>query len=252
MTITRDERQAKEFSALIQQAGGQTVEAPLIQIVCKHLPLEQRDQISVHPYTWIFFTSANGVHCFFAQSLDFKKVVQTAHIAAVGTKTAETLKSYGYEADFIPPVFNAETMMEIFLTKKEDVGRWLLIRGNRSRKTIPLVCQAYGIPFHQAEVYETKNKEEQTGRLRHVLDVHSFDYITFTSPSTVDSFCSLITRASHPMIYLDTDIICIGSTTMKRAEEAGFEQIYSAKSFTTQGMVDEMIELERERNVRNE
>lgn len=241
--VTRETKQAKEFSTLVKQAGGQPIEAPLIQIVCKQLPQAERDQLENEHYSWVFFTSANGVRCFFSQQLDVRKVFQTARIAAVGNKTANVLESYGYVADYIPRVFNAKTMMDDFINKQEHGGRWLLIRGNLSKNTIPATCLQYQIPFELAEVYETRYEEERAGHLQTVLNVHRFDFITFTSPSTVDSFCARIKKHAYPSIYMNTDVVCIGSTTMQRAKEAGFKRAHAADPFTTQGMIEKMIDL---------
>lgn len=41
--------------------------------------------------------------------------IEHCRIAAVGSKTKQAIEAYGYEVDFIPSIYHAETMAEEFL-----------------------------------------------------------------------------------------------------------------------------------------
>ena len=125
--VTREKKQAEAFAEKIETYGGQAFIADLIKIACLNFNKEKLPQ----EYQWIFFTSANGVNCFFRQTnhIDFQQV----KFAAVGAKTNQALQTYGYKADFMPSAFDANTMAKEFLESKLADGKILLVRGNLSR-----------------------------------------------------------------------------------------------------------------------
>src|SRR5699024_9561022 len=109
--ITREKHAAEKFAELITAFEGVPIQTPLLQINC------------------IFITSKNGVDCFFQQGIS----IANCRIAAVGPKTTQAIEAYGYHVEFIPTVYNAETMAQEFLEIYEDSGAVLFVRGNLSR-----------------------------------------------------------------------------------------------------------------------
>src|SRR5699024_525299 len=110
--VTRQEPKASQLADHINQCGGEAIMTPLITIECQ-LPSHGETLIhKLESYEWIVFTSGNGVTCFFNQLIKHGKQNQlkNAHIAAVGTTTNQVLHAFGYEADFMPSVYNAEIM----------------------------------------------------------------------------------------------------------------------------------------------
>lgn len=240
--VTREESQAKIFSKEIAKHAGIPIEVPLLHIQCiNHLgnePIWER----LSSFTWLFFTSANGVSCFFDQ-MELKNIpltlLQDKKIAAVGHKTENELKLRNIRADFIPSVYDADTMASEFLAKFPSVtGPFLLIRGNRSRDVLPIVFAERDIIYDSLEVYETTMNLHAIDKLQETLKTHTFDYITFTSPSSVESFLRF---GGERYILRDQKIVCIGTTTEKKARELGFSNLLVPAEFTIEGMIEEMI-----------
>ncbi|WLV23698.1 uroporphyrinogen-III synthase [Aciduricibacillus chroicocephali] len=237
--VTREASQAKAFSRQIALAGGIPVELPLLEINCsqraENLPIWQR----LDSYSWILFTSANGVDCFFRQ-LEALKIpanrFASAKIGVVGHKTENALKEHGKHADFIPSVYDAETMGHEFLRKHPRPGTILLVRGSRSRDVLPHLFGRENIAFDSLEVYETVYNKSIGSKLTETLDENEFAFITFTSPSTIEAFIDL---GGLPHL-LDTSICCIGTTTAEKAESCGFADIIVPDEFTIEGMVSVM------------
>ena len=232
--VTREAKQARVFSEKIIVAGGVPIEVPLLKIACKQAENSNQILEKLPGYHWIIFTSANGVHCFFKQLPDgMEALPEQIKIAVVGHKTEEALLNYYRSADLMPEVYDADSLADIFLKKYEAGESILLVRGNRSRDVLPKVFTAKGIGFDSIEVYETTINKQNGDKLQKILSEHDLDFITFTSPSTVQSFVKL--SGKH-----DTSCVCIGTTTEKVAIEHGFSSILTAEEFTIEGMIKVM------------
>lgn len=234
--ITREKSQAKSFAEQIEACGGEPIQIPLINIVCRH---ESIDPHHIKKYEWIFITSANGVHCFFQRLKEQEQLhlLKDCRLAVVGHKTEEALKAYGFTADFIPSVYNADTMAEEFRQAFPNAKRLLLVRGNQSRPTLPREFTKHGYEFAMLEVYETMTNTEAKEALNQVLGQGKLDFITFTSPSTVQAFFELVNPKflDEQMVY-----VCIGTTTQAAAEAAGCKTILIPDVFTIEGMIETM------------
>ncbi|MFB4166624.1 uroporphyrinogen-III synthase [Virgibacillus sp. JSM 102003] len=238
--ITREESQAKEFSEKVIQYGGKPVEIPLLKISCKDDPENKQLLQKLHHYKWIFFTSANGVACFFqliSQYSWLHKVLENTRFATVGHKTARILESYGYKSDFIPSVYNADAMAREFTDHHTVMDEPLLIvRGNKSREVLPDWFTKHKIGYETIEVYETIYNSRVKDELNQLLNNNNMDFITFTSPSAVEAFIEM--SGSH--ILKNQVYVCIGTTTKQRALELGIKNTIAPELFTIDGMLKRM------------
>ena len=237
--VTRQEPKASELADHINQCGGEAIVTPLITIECQ---LSSHGETLIHKlesYEWIVFTSGNGVTCFFNQLIKHGKQNQlkNAHIAAVGTKTNQVLQTFGYEADFMPSVYNAEIMAAELSGAYDLKGPVLLVQGQLSLTTINDMLQEKAIPFDRLIVYKTGINREATDRLQTVLSTEDVDFITFTSPSTIDAFMDLSKKQARDIA---STIVCIGTTTEKRALDYGFKHILVPDEFTIDSMLKKM------------
>ncbi|RYG74836.1 uroporphyrinogen-III synthase [Lentibacillus lipolyticus] len=236
--ITREEKQAKIFSRKVIEQGGIPVEVPLLKISCRDGQEEMISYLQNEHFGWLFFTSVNGVHCFF-RLLDHynvdKRTFAGSNIAAVGHKTASALDEHGFQTNFIPSVYSAETMTREFrLSDAQTDEPILLIRGNKSRNTLPDWFKEQGIRFVPLEVYETGCNFAATDELNAQLEQNKLDFITFTSPSSVEAFMTM----KKPECTTDAQIACIGTTTGDRAREFGLHNLLIPDEFTIDGMLD--------------
>lgn len=236
--ITREKNQAAVFANNISEQGGIPIVTPLLKINCQNEVDNDRILNQLTGYKWIIFTSANGVHCFF-KKINQQRMLELdqCQFAVVGHKTEQVLNEYGIAADFIPSVYNAEVMATEFLATYPLVHSLLLVRGNWSRPTLPEAFIQHGINVDLMEVYETAYHEEIKPLLHEQLK-NKIDFITFTSPSTVDAFIAMVDN----QIYLKKVCVCIGTTTEQRARQHGFTNTLVPDQFTIEGMIDCMNE----------
>jgi uroporphyrinogen-III synthase len=236
--VTREDAGGKIFSNKIRQYGGIPIEVPLLQIECDDCDENIRVMKKLERFDWFIFTSANGVECFFQLADQHQisyEILKSKNIAVVGEKTNKKLKEYGYSADFVPTIYDADTLSEEFLAETQHPGEILLIRGNLSRDVLPIELKKANISFESLYVYKTTVNGKSKYLLHEVLH-KDFDFITFTSPSTIDAYFEL------SGYLVDNPCVCIGTTTEKKAKEKGFNTILTPKVYTVEAMIDMMID----------
>lgn len=229
--ITREKHAAEKFAELITAFEGVPIQTPLLQINCISFSESIKHNLQSGKYNWIFFTSKNGVDCFFQQGIS----IANCRIAAVGPKTTQAIEAYGYHVEFIPTVYNAETMAQEFLEIYEDSGAVLFVRGNLSRDVLLEKFTEANQEYECVVVYETVPNLAEKQQLQHTLQTEQIDYITFTSPSTIDAFIEL---TNEDKTNYEGTVVCIGTTTEQKAKEVGFSNIITPENFTIEGMVD--------------
>ncbi|WP_138415483.1 uroporphyrinogen-III synthase [Aquibacillus sediminis] len=244
--ITRSEEQAKPFSEKLTKAGAIPLVAPLLTFQSRLSQQNQEIFQQLHEYTWVFFTSANGVKFFFEQ-LNYWQVpltvVDQLQVAVIGTKTEKMLNRYGISADFCPRTFQGNHMVEEFLHKYSADQRILLVCGNLARKEIANGLKQQQVFFRRVIVYDTLINEQAKQSLQTYLVNENIDACTFTSPSTVQAFEELAGEHSREINQLKQEAlcVCIGTTTQKKAKQQGFKHIRTPDQFTIDGMLEELV-----------
>lgn len=244
--ITREETKAAEMAEKVTRLGGSPVITPMIEINFLKNPEDISILKRLSGFGWVFMTSTNGVDGFF-QLLRKQNInlPQELKIGIVGKKTEEALHRYGYAASFIPETFDALAMAEEFIGFYASDKPVLLIRGNLSRPTLPEKLEEEQIAYEALEVYETTYCMESRQKLNQELQAVNF--ITFTSPSTVEAFVQLAECIPNTATY-----ICIGKTTEEKAKQLGIPDVYTSTPYTTDAMLDLIVKIVNERKINHE
>lgn len=259
--ITRPRTQSTAFGAALQQAGFEPVYFPVIEI----RPMEDLSALdealaNIERYAWVVFTSTNGIEIFFDQvnftaehaHLSWRKVpgknaeknknisaisaLSAVKIAAVGKKTAESLRKHGIEPFFVPDDFVSD---EILPGLGDLQGKWVLLPvAEIARKVLPQAITAAGGVAHEIAVYRTLPAAVNAEGLSALKA--GVDWITFTSPSTVQNFAQLARQNGLDSLNLpgNPKIACIGPITEKAALDEGFTVDATAGEFTTEGIIE--------------
>lgn len=244
--ITREEAKAAEMAKKVTKLGGSPIIVPMIKINFLEKPENTSILERLSNFGWIFMTSANGVEAFF-QLLRKQHIIfpQDLKIGIVGKKTEEVLHRYGYTASFVPSTFDASAMAEEFISFYTSNKPVLLIRGNLSRPTLPEKFKEEQIAYETLEVYETTYCMESEQKLNQELP--TVDYITFTSPSTIEAFVQLAEYIPNTATY-----ICIGNTTEEKAKQLGIVDVYTSTPYTTDAMLHLIARIANERKINHE
>ena len=117
VAVTRAETQLGEARRLFEQAGAEVVDLPALVVGPPDTwgPLDDA-LAELDQFHWLVFSSGNGVEAVqqrlqrLGSSLALRP--RSLKIAAVGRKTAAQLEALGAPADFIPPAFVADSLLE--------------------------------------------------------------------------------------------------------------------------------------------
>jgi uroporphyrinogen-III synthase len=240
--ITRPRSQADEFADKLRAAGFEPIYFPVIEIrpVENNIALKQALS-KLGCYEWIVFTSVNAVDVVFNQfpSLNWSGGIR---VAAIGSKTADALKTRNVTPDFVPDEFVAEAILPGL---GDLLGKWVLLpRAEIARKELPeAICNAGGVP-HEITVYRTLPAQADHNGLEALR--RGVDVITFTSASTVDNFAAIARGNNLDPLNLSNNPLfaCIGPITETAARSAGFQNIIVAKEYTTDGLMEVVKSIE--------
>jgi uroporphyrinogen III methyltransferase/synthase len=239
--ITRPRSQSTAFGAALQQAGFEPVYFPVIETrPMDDLSMLDDALVNLGRYAWVVFTSANGVEIVFNHitvgATGQPPLPNNVKIAAIGKKTAESLRLRGVEPFFVPDDFVSD---EILPGLGDLQGKWVLLPvAEIARKVLPQAIAAAGGVAHEIAVYRTLPADVNAESL-FVLRA-GVDWITFTSPSTVQNFAQIARQNGLDPFKLpgNPKIACIGPVTEQAALDEGFVVSATASEFTTEGIIE--------------
>lgn len=191
-------------------------------------------------YSWLIFTSSNGVKLFFESmkkfGVDYRKA---AHLkfAVVGPGTGDMLKDYGFHADFMPESYTSEALAEGLAGQMNCSQKVLVFRAKEGSKSLNQCFQIKGIHYTDVAAYATRaDWRKQDLLLRAMKDA---DYMTFASGSAVRAFAEMTVGVTeYPKI------VCIGPVTAREAKKAGLTVCATAENYTIEGLTECLCQLQ--------
>lgn len=243
--VTRPRAQADSFAEKLQSAGFKPIFFPVIEIQpIKENPALDRALEKLNCYEWMVFTSVNGVEVVFdhlsSPNVGRGDRSDKTRVAAIGPKTAQALQTRGVTPDFVPEEYVAESILPGL---GDLVGKWVLLpRAEIARKALPEAIQHAGGIAHEIAVYKTLPTQPDSNGLAALKD--GVDWITFTSPSTVQNFAEILRKQKMDPLHLtgNPKIACIGPITDHAAQEEGFNVDLVAAKYTTEGLVNALLD----------
>lgn len=241
--ITRPEDQADDIANRIVRLGGEPVLMPLIEVspmAESSWPLIAETLRRISAFDWLIFTSVNGVSEFFrhlfAANFDVRHL-GTIKLAAIGTSTAERLRSFGLKADLIPTQFRGEALATE-LAQRASGQKALWVRATRGRDVIPRILQHAAVQVEELVVYQNEDVESLSDDIIARLKDGRLDWIGLSSPSIARRFADLLRDSGISMSDLRTRLATISPVTSAAVREQGLIVSAEAQIFTWDGMIE--------------
>lgn len=250
--ITRAAEQASHFADLLNEQGANVLEMPALVIQPPSNWQELDNAIAnLSSFQWLILTSANGVEYFFQRLQNLGKdsrALAGLKIAVVGKKTEIVLQKYGLKADFIPPNFIADSLIETFpenllnqtilFPRVETGGRDILVK-QLSEK---------GAKVTEVPAYQSGCPDSIHPDIWQALVNNKIDIITFASSKTVHNFYTLVQQQldlnSRQDLSKLLDSIClasIGPQTSQACQKIFGRVTLEAQEYTLEGLTKALI-----------
>jgi len=198
--VTRAEGQAGAARVLFEQAGARVIDLPALVVTppSDWGPLDDA-LAELESFHWLLISSSNG-----AEALDARlrqRGSSLAHrpaglkIAAVGRKTAQRLEELGAAADFVPPDFVADSLIDHFPCSAWGL-RLLIPRVQSGGRTV--LAEAFaaaGARVVEVAAYETGCPAGLPSAAVAALSAGTLDALTFSSAKTVRHTAQLLQSA---------------------------------------------------------
>ncbi len=201
--VTRSAGQSSQFTELLQAAGANVIEMPALEI-SPPSSWEALDRAiaQLPDFHWLIFTSSNAVD-YFVHRLTVRgqdtSTLTEIKIAAVGEKTAQSLRQYDLQPDFIPPNFIADSLVENFPEQVADKKILFPRVESGGREVLVQQLTAKGAQVVEVAAYQSCCPRSIPTSAAVALQNKTIDAITFASSKTVQFFCKLLENIfSHP------------------------------------------------------
>lgn len=232
----------------IEQFGAQAIPFSLIRVeeekeeILRPLFQRQEAKKGIEKFEWIVFTSRNGVELFFEQWKKYRRDIRELakfKFAVIGSGTADTLREYGIEADFVPQKFSSEDMAKEWVKTLSKEERVLLLRAKEGSMALPKALKEASIIYEDIPLYHIVGEEKKREELNRVLK--EVDYVTIASGSAGRVFANMIEEGEKEEISYQ--ILSIGKETTKTCENAGLTVHKTANIYSIDGILELLREM---------
>jgi len=236
--VTRALHQAGKLSQGLRALGAEPVEVPVLEIVApeSYVSLDHA-LLHLDRYDWLILTSTNTLRALTERAALGVAGVRPAglKVAAVGSATAEAARIAGWEVDFTPDSYVAESLLDGLLAKASG-QRVLLARAAVARDAIPDALRAAGAVVDVVEAYRNALPDAAPEQLRQAV-LGGLDAATFTSSSSVTHLAEAAQKAGIAWPLSAVPAISIGPITSQTLRELGWQPAAEADPYDIPGLL---------------
>lgn len=249
IAITRSERDALEFTALVQGQGGRAIAIPAIELVPagaragqEFLALLEKKK---HDYCAFMSAQAAGVLVGLVGAEQARSALKKTAVIAIGPKTKEELERHGITVDMMPDNYSSIGLVEM-LAKKNPSGRRIIIpRSSEATEFAAKALYDLGMTVDEISHYRVRTHPGDTRQwqeFRSLLAEKKIDAVVFTSASNVRSFFEIMPGVDLKSVK----VISMGPFTSAELRKRNVDHI-EASDHTVRGTVDVARELFKSR-----
>ncbi len=248
--ITRSRDQARELADELEQLGAQTIAAPIFRIAPAEDPEAiDRAAASVDAFQWVIFASANSVTRFFSALLSGPRDMRAlgnVSVCAIGPTTADRILARGVKPDVVMPEVRIDDIVEaIGAAGSLDSQRVLIVRPDFLRDTLAVELARHGATVTDLVAYTTASASPESKEAQDIyrqLLEGRVDAVTFTSPTAVRRFASLIGSEQAADLLKTTVVAALGPVTAEAAEQLGINAQIVPETFTIDALVTALVQ----------
>ncbi|WP_349827237.1 uroporphyrinogen-III synthase [Brevibacterium litoralis] len=224
--VPRTKEQGASTRELLAGYGAEGTVVPTIVVQPPRTPTKIQKAIRAlvdGDYQWVGFTSVNAVRAVRMRVTELGLDVRALaglKVAAVGGRTADSLREWGIEPDLVP---SGEHSARGLLAEWPDfdpeidaLGRVLLPRADIATDVLVDGLLDRGWDVDDVTAYRTVRAAPPPAPVRESIKSGEFDAVLFTSSSTVRN---LVGIAGKP--HRNTVVACIGPATAQTARDHG-------------------------------
>lgn len=241
--VTRPKALVSALAGMLRERGAEVLELPAIRTVPVRdmAPVDAAiEALAGGGYDWLVFTSPSGVDIFFDRLIARHdlRALTGAKLAAIGQGTRKALLKYGLRADFLPSVYDGETLGRELRAACAPSSRILIPRaaiGNR--ELIEELEKGEGLTVTDVATYDTQYETSHVIDVRGALERGDVDIAVFTSASTVRGFAASVPDVDFSRV----NAVCIGKQTAAEAQKRGM-RTWIAERATLEALVEAVEE----------
>lgn len=154
VTVTGTESLTRRLRDRLEAYGAHVTRLSCLAIV----PHPERIPALFAPYSWLVFTSSNGVRIFMEtlreRGTDLRALMHV-RFAVIGSGTAETLRGYGFAADYMPGEYTAAALGRGLADVVRAGERVAVLRAAEGSRDLNVALDAAHIDYDDLAIYET-------------------------------------------------------------------------------------------------
>lgn len=187
----------------------------------------------IDEYSWLAFTSMNGVEIFFDHLKKTGTDIRTLHdvkIAALGKGTAQALENRGIIPQLVPEKYTSEALGRALANEASGSGKILILRAEKGSSELTKPLDEAGLFYDDVKIYDVTASDES---------VHSEicdDYLVFGSASGVHAFFEVGNSVSD-----NTKIVCIGYSTAEALRSLKKEAYLVCEEHSADGIIQTIL-----------
>jgi uroporphyrinogen III methyltransferase/synthase len=249
IVVTRSHEQARELVERLENLGALAIEAPTFRLgPPEDTEAVDRAAATIDDFDWVLFESANSVARFFGAlsrgPRDIRALGDTS-VCAIGPSTADRLAAHGIKADVVIPEFRVESIGDAIAAKGSIAGaRLLVVRPDHLRDVVATDLARRGAVVTDLVAYRTAADPPESPAAqtlyRQLLD-GEIDAVTFTGPSAVRRFATLIGEEQAADLLNTTVVATIGPVTAAAAAELGVTSTITGDTYDLDGLLAALI-----------
>ena len=213
IVITRPAHQAGPVSQRLELLGATVLQFPLLGIAePQNITRSQQQLADLAHYDTLLFTSPNAVESAL-QKLG-ASIPESATIACIGQKTAQSLERFGVQVSIVPDaVFNSEALLAEPEFQQMQGKRVAIIRGEGGRDLLKSTLSLRGASVDYIDVYRRICPAHDLLPLLKFQQGGQLDIIALTSAESLRNLFTLAGGAA----WLDGVALLLGSERMQLA-----------------------------------